>query len=152
MEQCCNQSQNIKIKFKNKEIYENFNHLGHKGDWIDLRNNEDVSLKKGDFKLIDLGVAMELPDGYEAMVIPRSSTFLKYGLLQANSLGLIDNSYCGDNDFWAMPAYATRDIEIPKGTRICQFRIQKNQPDINFEFVDSLGNKNRGGFGSTGEK
>lgn len=121
-----------------------------KGDWIDLKTAEDVSLCSSQTKLIPLGIAMELPEGYEAHVIPRSSTFLKWGVLQANSYGLIDNSYCGDNDQWHFPAYAIRPIVIPKGTRLCQFRIVEKQPEIELVKVDTLGNENRGGFGSTG--
>ena len=122
------------------------------GDWIDLRVAEDITLKAGDFKLIPLGVAMKLPNGYEALVIPRSSTFKKYGIIQANSVGLIDESYCGNNDEWHFPAYATMDISIPKNTRICQFRIIEHQPRINLIEVAELTDLNRGGFGSTGEK
>lgn len=122
------------------------------GDWIDLRIAEDVTLKTGEFKLIPLGVAMMLPKGYEALVIPRSSTFKKYGIIQANSIGLIDESYCGNNDEWHFPAYATRDIEIPKNTRICQFRIIEHQPTVGIVEVTELSEVNRGGFGSTGEK
>lgn len=122
------------------------------GDWIDLRIAEDVTLKTGEFKLIPLGVAMMLPKGYEALVIPRSSTFKKYGIIQANSIGLIDESYCGNNDEWYFPAYATRDIEIPKNTRICQFRIIEHQPPVDIVEVTELSEINRGGFGSTGER
>ncbi len=121
-----------------------------KGDWIDLRAAEEVVLKKGDFCLISLGVSMQLPDGYEAIVAPRSSTFKRYGILQTNSFGVIDESYCGDNDVWKMPVFATRDVTIPKDDRICQFRIQRHQPEINFIPVQTLGNEDRGGFGSTG--
>lgn len=121
------------------------------GDWIDLRLAEDVRLYGGDFKLLSLGVSMKLPDGYEAVVIPRSSTFKNYGLIQANSVGLIDNSYCGDNDVWMFPAIATDYVEIPKNTRICQFRIQKKMEDVEFVTVDHLGGEDRGGFGSTGK-
>lgn len=120
------------------------------GDWIDLYTNEDVQLKAGEFKRISLGVCIELPEGYEAHLIPRSSTFGKTGLLQTNSLGVIDNTYCGDNDIWSMPVYATRDVEIPMGTRLCQFRIQENQPKLDFNFVEHLSGNDRGGFGSTG--
>ena len=122
------------------------------GDWIDLRISEDVRLKAGEHKLIPLGVAMKLPKGYEALIIPRSSTFKKYGVIQANSVGLIDESYCGNNDEWKFPAYATRDIEIPKNTRICQFRIIEHQPQVDIVEVTELSEINRGGFGSTGEK
>ena len=121
------------------------------GDWIDLYCAEDIYLTKGSFALISQGISMKLPEGYEAILAPRSSTFKKYGLLQANGIGVIDNSYCGDNDIWCFPAYATKDIEIKAGTRICQFRIQKKQPDIDFIPVDSLGTKDRGGFGSSGD-
>ena len=120
------------------------------GDWIDLFVSEDVVLKTGDYKLIDLGISMKLPKGYEAHVVPRSSTFQKYGVLQANSMGVIDNSYCGDNDILKFPAYATRDTSIKKGDRICQFRIIKKQPTIRFKKVMALREKDRGGFGSTG--
>ena len=122
-----------------------------KGDWIDLYCAETVYLTKGSFALISQGISMQLPPGYEAIVAPRSSTFKKYGILQANSIGIIDNSYCGDNDIWCFPAYATRDVEIKAGTRICQFRIQQRQPLIHFIPTSSLGNDNRGSFGSTGD-
>lgn len=121
-----------------------------KGDWIDLRAAEDVTLHKGDFYLIPLGVAMKLPDGYEAHVVPRSSTFKKWGILQTNSFGVIDNSYCGDNDQWYMPVIAVRDTEIRINDRICQFRLIENQPEIQFVEVDALQCEDRGGFGSTG--
>lgn len=122
------------------------------GDWVDLRIAEDVTLKAGEFKIIPLGVAMMLPKGYEALVIPRSSAFKKYGVIQANSVGLIDETYCGNNDEWHFPVYATRDVKIPKNTRICQFRIIEHQPSIGFVEVTELSEINRGGFGSTGEK
>ena len=121
-----------------------------KGDWIDLKSTEYIELKKGDFALIPLGIAMQLPYGYEAHLAPRSSTFKNYGLIQTNSVGIIDRSYCGDNDEWKMPVYATRDTKIFAGDKICQFRIVKNQPNISFKIVDVLGNKDRNGFGSTG--
>ena len=120
------------------------------GDMIDLRASETVEMKRGDFKLIPLGIAMKLPDGYEAHVYPRSSTYKKFGIVQANSVGVIDNSYCGDNDQWMYPAIALRDTVINKNDRICQFRIVKNQPVITFEEVETLGGKDRNGFGSTG--
>ena len=122
-----------------------------KGDWIDLRVAEDVELKAGEFKIISLGVSMKLPEGYEAVVIPRSSTFKHWGVRQANSVGLIDNSYCGDNDIWMFPAIATRDVVIEKNSRICQFRIQKKMDDVEFNTVDHLSDTNRGGFGSSGK-
>ena len=124
--------------------------LEQHGDWIDLRAAEDVELKKGEYKLIPLGVAMQLPEGYEAHVLPRSSTFKKHKIILANSIGIIDNDYCGDGDEWHFPAYATEDTFIKKNDRICQFRIVKNQPEIMFEVVDILGNDDRGGLGSTG--
>jgi len=120
------------------------------GDWIDLKVAEDVILHAGDFKLLPLGVAIQLPIGYEAIVAPRSSTFKNYGIIMTNSIGVIDESYCGDNDEWKMPVFATRDIFIAKDTRICQFRIIAHQPDFEIVTVDSLGNSDRGGFGSTG--
>lgn len=122
------------------------------GDWIDLYTAEDVNMLDGDFRLISLGISMKLPDGYEAHVIPRSSTFMKYGVIQANSMGLIDNSYSGNNDIWKFPAIALKNTRIPKYTRICQFRIMKKMDNIDIEEVDFLSNENRGGFGSTGEK
>lgn len=140
----------IKIKYL-KEGMEKINHIEN-GDWIDLRIAEDVTLEAGEFKLIPLGVAMMLPKGYEALVIPRSSTFKKYGIIQANSVGLIDETYCGNNDEWYFPAYATRNISIPKNTRICQFRIIEHQPFVSIVEVTELSEVNRGGFGSTGEK
>ena len=121
-----------------------------KGDLIDLRAAETVSLKKGEFKLIPLGVAMQLPEGYEAHVIPRSSTFKNFKVLQSNSFGLIDETYCGDDDQWMMPVLAMEDTVIGFDDRICQFRIVEHQPPIIFEEVESLGNAARGGFGSTG--
>lgn len=121
------------------------------GDWIDLRVAEDVEMKAGEYKLIPLGVSMQLPPGYEALVIPRSSTFKYWGILQTNSCGLIDNSYCGDDDIWYFPALATRDVLIEKNSRICQFRIQKKMKNVNFETVNTLNNMNRGGLGHSGK-
>ena len=121
------------------------------GDWIDLRAGETTRIKAGEYQMIPLGVAMELPKGYEAIVAPRSSTFKKYGVLLANSIGIIDESYKGDNDEWNFLAYATRDTVIHKNERICQFRIVKHQPFIRMVEVETLGNANRGGFGSTGK-
>ena len=121
------------------------------GDWIDLRSAESVDIKAGEYKLIRLGVAMELPEGYEALVAPRSSTFKNYGILLADSLGIIDESYKGDNDEWKFLAYATRDTHVEKNDRICQFRIIEHQPKIKLTKVESLGNADRGGIGSTGK-
>ena len=121
------------------------------GDWIDLRSAEDVKLKAGDFKLISLGVSMELPKGYEAHIVPRSSTFKTWGIIQTNSMGIVDESYRGDSDIWKMPVYATRDTIIHKNDRICQFRIMEHQPAIEFEEVNHLEGVERGGFGVTGK-
>ena len=121
-----------------------------KGDWIDLRAAEDIEFKAGEFKVIRLGVGMILPDGYEAHVAPRSSTYKNFGIIQTNSIGIIDNSYCGEQDEWKMAAYALRDTVIHKNDRICQFRIMEIQPQINFVTVETLGNEDRGGHGSTG--
>lgn len=121
-----------------------------RGDWIDLRVAEDVELKAGEFKIISLGVSMKLPDGYEAVIIPRSSTFKNWGIIQTNHFGLIDNSYCGDNDIWKFPALATRDVLIEKNSRICQFRIQRKMENLQFNTVDKLADVDRGGFGTSG--
>ena len=121
-----------------------------RGDWIDLRCAEDVTMKAGEYRMIPLGVCMELPHGYEALVAPRSSTFKKYGVLLANSIGVIDESYKGDNDEWNFLAYAVRDTTIQKNERICQFRIIEHQPLIMLKEVEVLGNSDRGGIGSTG--
>lgn len=120
------------------------------GDWIDLRAAEDVDLKKGEFKLISLGVSMQLPFGYEALVLPRSSTYKNYGIIMSNSTAVIDESYNGNSDIWHFPALAMRDTHINKNDRICQFRIFEHQPKIEFITVDKLNNPNRGGIGSTG--
>lgn len=141
----------IRIKYFSEEI-EKLRYIDGKSDWIDLRASERVSLKAGEFKLIPLGVAMQLPKGYEAHLVPRSSTFKNYGILQTNSCGIIDGSYCGDEDMWRMPVYATRDTVIEKNDRICQFRIVENQPQITFEECKQLENESRGGFGSTGKQ
>lgn len=120
------------------------------GDWIDLRAGETVEMRAGEYAMIPLGVAMEMPSGYEAIVAPRSSTFRKYGVILVNSIGVIDESYKGDNDEWNFLAYAVRDTIIPKNERICQFRIIEHQPPIAFDVVETLGNPDRGGIGSTG--
>lgn len=158
------------------------------GEWYDLKTAMDIKLKCPhsknlhkhkdgsyvekfrdvvfDYTLIPLGVAMEIPEGYEAILAPRSSMFKNYGLIQTNGQGIIDNSYKGDNDEWKLPVMATRSITIPKGTRLCQFRIQLSQKatvwqkikwlfsrNIKFEQVDALQNVSRGGFGAgTGTK
>lgn len=122
------------------------------GDWIDLRAATTIKLNSGDFALIPLGIGMKLPEGYEAIIAPRSSTFKNYGLIVANSIGIIDESYCGDNDQWHLPVYATRDTEVAFGERICQFRLFEHQPELNIAEVDHLDSVSRGGFGSTGKE
>ncbi len=141
----------IRIKYISDKI-EKLCYIDGKSDWIDLRAAEDVILKKGEFKLISLGVAMELPKGYEAHIVPRSSTFKNFGVIQTNHCGIVDESYCSNEDVWKFPALAVRDTEIHINDRICQFRIMKHQPVIEFNEVDDLGNEARGGFGSTGIK
>ena len=140
----------IKIKYHTDEI-EKLRYIDGKSDWIDLRSAEDVEFKAGDFKLISLGVSMELPKGYEAHIVPRSSTFKNFGIIQTNHQAVIDESYNGDNDIWKYPVYALRDTVIHKNDRICQFRIEKHQPTIEFEEVQHLDGVERGGFGSTGK-
>lgn len=120
------------------------------GSWIDLYTYEEVTLKQGDQKYINLGLAMKLPDGYEAIMAPRSSTYKNWGITQTNSIGVIDSTYCGNDDIWMFPAYASKNITIPAETRICQFRIQKEQPKIIFQQTNSLKDASRGGLGSSG--
>lgn len=139
---------NIKIKYFDNEI-DKISKIEN-GDWIDLRAAETISLKKGEFKLIPLGIGMILPEGYEAHIVPRSSTYKNFKIIQTNHYGVIDESYCGDNDQWMFPAYALEDTIIKKNERICQFRIMQKQPEIDFITVDRLNKNNRGGFGSTG--
>ena len=139
----------IRIKYFTDKI-EKLTYIDGKSDWIDLRASEEVEMKAGEFKLIPLGVAMELPKGYEAHIMPRSSTYKNFGIILANSVGQIDNSYSGDEDQWRFPAIALRDTTINKNDRICQFEIQKVQPAIEFEEVEHLDEYSRGGIGSTG--
>ena len=141
--------QQIRIKYLSDEI-EHLTYIDNKSDWIDLRAAEDVTMKAGEFKLIPLGVAMELPKGNEAHIVPRSSTYKNFGVIQTNHTGIVDESYSGDNDQWFFPAYALRDTEIHVNDRICQFRIMEHQPKISFVETESLGNADRGGIGSTG--
>jgi dUTP pyrophosphatase len=141
----------IKIKYFTDKI-EKLTYIEGKSDWIDLRAAEDLDIRAGEFKLIPLGVAMELPKGYEAHIVPRSSTFKNFGIIQTNHQGVVDCSYCGDNDQWFMPAYALRDTHISINDRICQFRIMENQPRLCFEEKESLENEDRGGIGSTGKQ
>lgn len=144
-------AEQITIKYFTDKIDE-LDYIDSKSDWIDLRSAETIEIKKGEFKLIPLGVAMQLPQGYEAHITPRSSTYKNFGIIQANHMGVVDRSYCGDNDMWRFPAIALRDTIINANDRICQFRIVENQPKIKFVKVDKLENKDRGGFGSTGVK
>lgn len=141
----------IKIKYFTDQI-DKLEYVDGKSDWIDLRASEEVELKQGEFKLIPLGVAMELPEGYEAHIVPRSSTYKNFGVIQANHCGIVDGSYCGDHDMWRMPVIAMRDTVIHVNDRICQFRIMKNQPQIVFEETEHLTGADRGGFGSTGRQ
>lgn len=140
----------IKIQYLNDEI-KRLEYIDGKSDWIDLRAAERVELKAGEFKLINLGVAMELPKGYEAHIVPRSSTFKNFGVIQANSMGIVDESYCGPNDWFYFPAIALRDTIIEANDRICQFRIERHQPTVVFQEIDRLDNTDRGGIGSTGK-
>ena len=140
----------IKIKYLDKDMPKLEYIEGEKSEWIDLRSAETVTMEPGEYRLINLGVAMELPEGYEGHIAPRSSTFKKFGLLECNSVGVVDNSFKGDEDWWRFPALAMRKTTIHKGDRICQFRIVEKQPQVVFEEVERLGNDNRGGFGSTG--
>ena len=141
----------IKIKYFTDKI-DKLAYIDGKSDWIDLRASEEVTLKQGEFALVPLGVAMELPKGYEAHIVPRSSTYKNFGVIQANHCGVVDGSYCGDNDMWRMPVIAMRDTQFHVNDRICQFRIMKNQPEILFEEVEHLEGKDRGGFGTTGKQ
>ena len=140
----------IRIKYLTDKI-EKLRYIDGKSDWIDLRAAEEVDFKKGEYKLIPLGICIELPKGYEAHIVPRSSTYKNFGLIQANHMGVVDESYCGDNDQWFVPMIAMRDTVVHINDRICQFRIMKHQPEIEFEETDHLEGKDRGGFGSTGK-
>ena len=140
----------IKIKYFTDDM-EPLRYIDGKSDWIDLRAAQSVALKAGEFKLIPLGVAMELPAGYEAHIVPRSSTFQNFGIIQTNGMGIVDETYCGDDDQWFFPAYALRDTLIEAGARICQFRIMEHQPKLTFCKTAHLSHNNRGGHGSTGK-
>ena len=139
----------IKIKYFDKDI-DKLEKVSI-GDWIDLRAAETVELKKGEFRLISLGIGMKLPNGYEANIVPRSSTYKNFKIIQTNSFAVIDNSYSGDNDVWKYPAIAMEDTVIHKNDRICQFRVNRVQPSIQFKEVEHLDDIDRGGFGSTGK-
>ena len=140
----------IKVHYLSEEI-EELRYIDGKSDWIDLRSARNISLKKGEFCLIPLGIAVELPAGYEAHIVPRSSTFKNFGIIQTNSTGIIDETYCGNGDQWHFPAYALRDTEIHVNDRICQFRIMEHQPALTFVKTERLAGQDRGGFGSTGK-
>ena len=141
----------LKIRYISNEI-ERLRYIDGVSDWIDLRCAENVVLKEGESRLIRLGIAVELPEGYEAHIVPRSSTFRNFGIIQTNHMGVVDHSYCGDEDEWKYPVLAMRDTELHVNDRICQFRIMRNQPKLVFEEVEHLGGASRGGFGSTGVK
>lgn len=141
----------IRIKYLSSQI-DKLCYIDGKSDWIDLRAAERVELTAGEFRLIPLGVAMQLPKGYEAHILPRSSTFKNFGVIQTNHCGVVDESYCGSGDQWFFPAYALRDTVIEVNDRICQFRIFEHQPAIEFEETEDLGNADRGGIGSTGKQ
>ncbi len=140
----------VLIKYHNKDLMPLI--PAHDGEWIDLRAAEDVKLAAGDFKLINLGISIKVPEGYESIVAPRSSTFKNFGIIQTNSIGVIDNTYCGENDIWFYPVLAIRDTEIHMNDRIAQFRIQKCQPNFNIKKVEHMKDEDRGGHGSTGVK
>lgn len=140
----------IKIKYFDESMPKLEFIEGKKSDWIDLRAAEELFIPANTFAMIHLGVAMKLPEGYEAHIAPRSSTFKKWGIIQVNSVGVVDESYAGDGDEWMMPVYAIRDTNIHKGDRVCQFRIMEKQPAVQFVEVKHLEDENRGGFGSTG--
>ena len=142
----------MELKIKYFTDIEPIKFIENKSDWYDLRSAEDIELKAGEYRLIRLGVGMKLPKGYEAHVAPRSGTFKNFGIIQANSVAVIDESYCGDNDEWLYPAIALRDTVIRKNDRICQFRIMKHQPPVKFKVVKHLGSTDRGGFGTTGKQ
>ena len=125
--------------------------LERHGAWIDLAIPETIHMERGEFRILPFNISMKMPDGYEGHIVPRSSTCKNWGLLMANSMGIIENDYCGDDDVWGFPAYATRTVTIPEGTRIAQFRIERTMGLIKFEAVPTLGYENRGGYGSTGK-
>ena len=141
-------TEKMQIKYFSDKI-ERLRYIDGKSDWIDLRVAEEVELKAGEFRLIHLGVAMQLPKGYEAHIVPRSSTFKNFGIIQTNHMGVIDETFCGPGDWWRMPVYALRDTVIHVNDRICQFRLMEHQPVVAFE-EGKLEGKDRGGFGSTG--
>ena len=140
---------NIDVMYHNPDLIPI--NLLEKGDWIDLRAAKEYKLFSGEFYLIDLGISIKLPEGYEAHIVPRSSSFKNWGIIQTNGIGIIDNSYCGEDDVWMMPVLATKGADIHVNDRVCQFRIVKKMPNnIKINTVEHLNTQNRGGFGSTG--
>ena len=139
----------IEIRYLSDKI-EPLRYIDGKSDWIDLRAAADIEMKAGEFRLIPLGIAVRLPEGYEAYVVSRSSLYRNYGIIQANSFGIVDETYCGDNDEWFFPAIALRDTIVHTNDRICQFRIQKHKPPVEFVVREHLSDTDRGGFGTTG--
>lgn len=141
---------NMQLKIKYLDL--TLKRIKQFGTWYDLRSSCNVTIKLGEHKLIPLGVCIQLPKNYEALLVSRSSTFKNYGIIQTNSPGIIDESYSGNDDQWFFSIYATRDTIVYKNDRICQFRILKKQPKLKFIEVDNLKNLSRGGHGSTGMK
>ena len=140
----------LKIKYHVKEL-EKLRYIDGKSDWIDLRVAENVSMKQGEYRLISMGISVEIPKGYEMLIVPRSSAYKNFGILQTNAMGVVDESFCGDNDIIHMPILAMRDTEIHINDRIGQFRLMPHQPEVHFIEVDHLDNEDRGGFGPTGK-
>ena len=140
----------LKIKYHVKEL-EKLRYIDGKSDWIDLRVAENVSMKQGEYRLISMGISVEIPKGYEMLIVPRSSAYKNFGILQTNAIGVVDESFCADNDIIHMPILAMRDTEIHINDRIGQFRLMPHQPEVHFIEVDHLDNEDRGGFGTTGK-
>ena len=140
----------LKIKYHVKEL-EKLRYIDGKSDWIDLRVAENVRMKQGEYRLISMGISVEIPKGYEMLIVPRSSAYKNFGILQTNAMGVVDESFCGDNDIIHMPILAMRDTEIHINDRIGQFRLMPHQPEVHFIEVDHLDNEDRGGFGTTGK-
>jgi len=140
----------LKIKYHVKEL-KKLRYIDGKSDWIDLRVAENVSMKQGEYRLISMGISVEIPKGYEMLIVPRSSAYKNFGILQTNAMGVVDESFCGDNDIIHMPILAMRDTEIHINDRIGQFRLMPHQPEVHFIEVDHLDNEDRGGFGTTGK-
>ena len=129
----------LKIKYHVKEL-EKLRYIDGKSDWIDLRVAENVSMKQGEYRLISMGISVEIPKGYEMLIVPRSSAYKNFGILQTNAMGVVDESFCGDNDIIHMPILAMRDTEIHINDRIGQFRLMPHQPEVHFIEVDHLDN------------